>query len=210
MPSIPVVLKHALGGESQPHYLKVPHENYRNNGDYLRDQVEVLREKKRPSWEIFFFFFHKPEKIIFETPIEVKLRGAFPRFIVSSTEDACACVRGYLKYIVGACLFLVTRFSLKYLSCVSSKRLTKNFIFFSIHFFFFYRAGPRLYVLKRVKRRVVPPNANTFFLFKLHNQTLPAEAWLAEKGIPVAWSGNYILCTKQKTVDHDFVWTVGR
>uniref|UniRef100_A0A4D5RJL9 Putative tick transposon n=1 Tax=Ixodes scapularis TaxID=6945 RepID=A0A4D5RJL9_IXOSC len=154
-----------------------------------------------------FIFLRDQKDPFLRTIIQVRLSRAIPSFVVSSSEDYSVCVRGFLKEVVGAYCFLVTRFSLEYLSEVSRKRLTTDLIdvLFPIPMYrFLYSAGPGQDVLKRVKRMLVPPNVKTFF-FKLHSQTLPVKAWLVEKGLPVAWSDNCILCKKQETVEHVFL-----
>lgn len=102
---------------------------------------------------------------------------------------------------------LAARFSLEYLSGVSRKRLSRDLIellFPTPLYRSLYSAGTGQDVLKRVKKMVIPACTKTFF-FKLHSGSLPVKAWLVEKGIPVAWSENCLLCKKPETIEHVFL-----
>lgn len=155
-----------------------------------------------------FIFLRDQKDPFLRTVIQTRLHSFLPGFIVSSNVTVSGCVRGYLKEVIGAYQFLTTRFSLDYLCGVTRKRLTKDvidIIFPTPLYRMLYSEGPGQDVLKRVKRMFIPAHIKTFF-FKLHSQTLPVKAWLAEKGVPIAWTDNCILCKKRETIEHVFLY----
>lgn len=154
-----------------------------------------------------FLFLGDQEDPFLRTVIQVRLRNLLPQFIVATSDEISFGVQGYLNEVIGAYRFLATCFSLEYLSGVSRNWLSKDLIellFPTPLYRSLYSAGTGQDVLKRVKRMVIPACTKTFF-FKLHSGSLPVKAWLVEKGIPVAWSENCLLCKKPETIEHVFL-----
>ncbi|CAN7948889.1 unnamed protein product [Ixodes pacificus] len=121
------------------------------------------------------------------TVCQVRVASRLPGLIVS-TSSMSGGIHRYLKEVVASCKFLLSRFSVAYLSEVPRKRYKAvcDTVFPVPLYRALYCAGPGQDVLKRVKRMVVPTGTKTFF-FKLHSGTLPVKTWLNERGLFVPW-----------------------
>lgn len=98
--------------------------------------------------------------------VQIRLCSALSELLVSANEDIGVRVRGYLREVVSACKFLVTRFSREYLTEVSRKRLTRDLrdiIFPTPLYRALYSEGLGQDVLNRVKRGVVLESTKTIF-----------------------------------------------
>lgn len=153
-----------------------------------------------------FLFFRDVSDPFLRTVCQVRLGRVMPELVVSSTYMSGG-IHGYLKEVVASCRFLLTRFSIEYLSTVTRKRLYKDVcdaVFPVPLYRALYCAGPGQDVLKRVKRMLVSPGVKTFF-FKLHTGTLPVKTWMEEKGLFVPWGVHCFLCQKPETIEHVFL-----
>lgn len=154
-----------------------------------------------------FLFLRDTTDEFLRTFFQVVLPYELPEFVVSSVDDGCYTVTGYLKEVVSSVGFLGTRFSFEYLSTVSRKCLLRHLreMLFAMPIYrSLYREGPGQYVLSRVKRMVVPATVKTFS-FKLHTGTLPVKTWMEKKGLFVAWSTQCILCKRPESIENVFL-----
>lgn len=153
-----------------------------------------------------FMYFRDISDPFLRTVCQVRVASRLPELIVS-TSSMSGGIHGYLKEVVASCKFLLSRFSVEYLSEVPRKRLYKavcDTVFPVPLYRALYCAGPGQDVLKRVKRMVVPAGTKTFF-FTLHSGTLPVKTWLNERGLFVPWGDHCFLCKKPETVEHVFL-----
>lgn len=154
-----------------------------------------------------FLFLRDTTDPFLRTFLQVALVKELPEYIVSSSDDVCCVVKGYLKEVVLAVRFLGARFSFEYLSTVERKPLImhlKEMLFPVPLYRALYNLGLGQDVLCRVKKMVVPASVKTFF-FKLHTETLPVKTWMEGKGLFVPWPTNCLLCQKPETIEHVFI-----
>lgn len=154
-----------------------------------------------------FLFLRDQQNPFIRKIIQVMLPGAIPEFVVSTMDNGPYKVSRYLCEVVSSYRFLISRFSIEYLSNVPRKRLLKDLadIVFPVPLYrTIYGEGSGRDVLKRFKKVLVPPGVKTFF-FKLHTGTLPVKTWLEQRGMFVPWGVNCLLCNKPETVEHVFI-----
>ncbi|XP_049268065.1 uncharacterized protein LOC125757035 [Rhipicephalus sanguineus] len=154
-----------------------------------------------------FMFLRDQSHPFLRTMLQVRLCCYLPEFVVSTCCAGRSGIHGYLHEAVSAFNILKVRFSLQYLGGVTKRQLYKDLIDIMLPVPMYramYEKGQGKDVLKRVKRMVVRPSANTFF-FQLHTGTLPVKPWLQERGLFVPWSVNCLLCRKPESVDHIFL-----
>lgn len=153
-----------------------------------------------------FLFLRDIQDPFLRSVCQLRLCKALPEYIISSAHLP-GTPRGYYKEVVLSYQFLVTRFSLDYLSSVSRKKLYKDVVsaIFAVPVYrSLFSSGPGQDVLKRVKRMIVPPGVKTFF-FQLHTGTVLVKTWMAEKGLFVPWGTDCSLCKKPETIEHVFI-----
>lgn len=143
---------------------------------------------------------------LLRTFLEVYLADHLPSLVLSSYSNLCR-LRGFLRELAEAFLFLHERYSLDSLLTVSRKELYSTLIesLFPIPVHRVFPGDPPGQdVLKRVKRMCVLPTAKTIF-FKLHISTLPVKTWLHKKGTFVPWPTNCRLCNQSETIEQCFI-----
>lgn len=107
-----------------------------------------------------FIFLRDQSNEFLRTVLQVRLKNALPEFIVSSSDEICRAVQGYMREVVLSFRLLKVRFSMEYLSAVSRKRLYKDLVDVLLPIPMYrslYSDGPGLDVLKRVKRMPIKP-----------------------------------------------------
>lgn len=154
-----------------------------------------------------FLFLRDQADPFIRTFLQCMLGSALPNLIVTSADATRYSVSLFLREVVFASRFLLTRFSIDFLFSVSRRKLSCDLIdclFPEPMYRSLYSCGSGQDVLRRVKRMLVPGVVKTFF-FKLHTNTLPVKTWMLEKGLFLPWGAQCSLCKKPETVEHVFI-----
>lgn len=153
-----------------------------------------------------FMFLRDTRDPFLRAVIQLRLGRVLPSLVVSS-DYVHGALYGYLKEVVGACNFLLARFSSEYLAGVKRKRLYRDLLDIVLPVPLYrslYPAGRGENVLARVKKMAVPSSSKSFF-FKLHTGTLEVKTWMHERGLFVPWGTHCFLCCKPETIEHVFL-----
>ncbi|XP_064468609.1 uncharacterized protein LOC135381243 [Ornithodoros turicata] len=153
------------------------------------------------------FFFRRCRHPVLRSMLQSVGYVHLPEIVVETVKRTFS-VSGFYKEVVESIRFLLTRFSPEYLFSVSRSKLRVDLVdcLFPVPV---YRQIPDewsgLDVLCRVRKMPIKPIMKTFF-FKIHTNTLPVKAWLAQKGIFVPWSVNCRYCKEPETIEHVFLY----
>lgn len=139
-----------------------------------------------------FLFLRDQQDLFLRTFLQIRVASALPNFIVTSNDEFRYGVSTFLREAVAAFRCLSARFTLEYLSNVTRKRLSRDFIETVLPVLLYrsmYSGRQGEDVLKRVKKTIVPAGVKTFF-YKLHTNTLPVKMWLEQRGDFLPWGSD--------------------
>lgn len=153
------------------------------------------------------FFFRQCRHPLLRTVLQSVGLEYLPDITVS-TMSHTGLLSAFYREVMQSVRFLLTRYSCDYLFQVSKRKLKADLLdsLFPVPV---YRNIPSEWpgkdILSRLKKMAIRPAVKTFF-FKVHTNTLPVKAWLAEKGIFVPWSVNCRYCREPETLEHVFLY----